>query len=255
MLELYHWEPNGASGRVLIALKEKGLNFESRYVDVLAFEQHRPDFLALNETGETPVLVRDGDAFNESSFICEYLDETYPEVPLLPKAPIDRWAARAWQKYVDDYLAAAVSDLAWAALGLPALKRRDAARTRAAVARIPAKARQDRWRSLLAGVDSDMLEKARDRVRLTVEKIEQDLQHRDWLAPRGFSLADIAVYPYANYLPRVAPELLNAATAQRTMAWLKRMSARPGVKAAEAMSRTSDPYAIAAPGPEHVRWG
>ena len=150
MIELYHWEPNAASARVLIALKEKGLEFESRYLDVLAFEQHSPDFLALNETGETPVLVRDGDAFNESSFICEYLDETYPEVPLLPKAPIDRWAARAWQKYVDDYLAAAVSDLAWAALGLAALKRRDAARTRAAVARIPSQERRDRWQAAIA---------------------------------------------------------------------------------------------------------
>ena len=201
------------------------------------------------------MLVRDGDAFNESSFICEYLDETYPEVPLLPKAPIDRWAARAWQKYVDDYLAAAVSDLAWPALGLPALKRRDAAKTRAAVARIPAKERQDRWRSLLVGVDPDILEKARERIRLAVEKIEQDLQHRDWLAPGGFSLADIAVYPYANYLPRIATKLLNAGAAPRTMAWLKRMSGRPGVQAAEAMSRTGDAYGIAAPGPEPIRWG
>ena len=255
MLELYHWEPNGASGRVLIALKEKGLDFESRYVDVLAFEQHRPDFLALNETGATPVLMRDGDAFNESSFICEYLDEAYPEVPLLPKAPIDRWAARTWQKYVDDYLAAAVSDLAWAALGLPALKRRDAARTRTAVARIPSKERRDRWQAAIAGFNAEMLEKSRERVRLTVEKIEHDLQDRDWLAPGGFSLADIAVYPYANYLPRITPELVNAAAAPKTKAWLKRMSARPGVKATEALSRTGDAYGIAAPGPEHVRWG
>jgi len=247
MLELYHWEPNGAGARVLIALKEKRLEFQSRYVDVLAFDQHAPAFLALNPSGETPVLVCDGEPFNESSFICEYLDEAFPDAPLMPSAPIDRWAARAWQKYVDDYLAAAVSDLAWAALG------RVPPDAEAAIARIPMQERRDRWRAAVGGLDREVLDKARERVRLTIEKTEADLQDRDWLAPGGFSLADIAVYPYLNYLPRIAPEAL--AAAPRTTAWLQRVSERPGVKAAEAMSRTGDPYGNAAPGPEHVRWG
>ena len=251
MIELYHWEPNAASARVLIALKEKGLEFDSRYVDVLAFEQHSPAFLALNPAGETPVMVRDGETFNESSYICEYLDEAYPETPLLPKAPLDRWAARAWQKYVDDYLAAAVSDLAWAALGQPRLKGRNAEGLEASIARIPAKARRDQWQAAVAGLDTDVLDKARERVRLTVEKTEQDLDGRDWLAPGGFSLADIAVYAYLAYLPRIAPDLIG----ERTAAWLKRVSERPGVKAAEAMSRTGDAYGTSAPGPERIRWG
>lgn len=255
MLELYHWEPNGACARVLITLKEKGLGFRSRYVDVLNFEQHGPDYLKLNETGETPVLVRDGEAFNESSYICEYLDEAFPETPLMPKAPLERWAARAWQKYVDDYLAAAVSDLAWHAYGEPAMRRRDRAVLEAAVARAPTQERRDVWRQAIVGLSEDVLDRARERVRLTVEKIEKDLETADWLAGASFSLADVAVYPYMAYMPRLAPDLVNGEAAPRTMGWLKRVSERPGVKAAEAMARTADPYAIAAPGPEHVRWG
>ena len=255
MLELYHWEPNAASARALIALTEKGLDFESRYVDVLGFEQHAPGFLALNPSGETPVLVHDGEAFNESSYICEYLEETFPDPPLMPRAPLDRWAARAWQKYVDDYLAAAASDLAWAALGAPALKDRSWNSVQEAVARIPMKERRDQWRAAIAGLPAEALDKSRERIRLTLAKMEADLKGRDWLAPGGCSLADIAVYPYVNYLPRIAPELIDADTAPRTTAWLKRMSERPGVRAAEAMSRTGDAYAIAAPGPEHIRWG
>ena len=255
MLELYHWEPSGASARVLIALKEKGLDFESRYVDVLAFEQHRPGFLALNPSGETPVLVDDGEAFTESSFICEYLDEAFPGQALMPGAPIERWAARAWQKYVDDYLAAAVSDLAWRALGQPLMAARDRSQLEAALGRIPMKERRDQWELALDGLGEDMLENARERVRLTLQKTEADLEERDWLAPGGVSLADIAVYPYLRYLPRIERDLVNADTAPRTVAWLERMSARPGVKAAEAMSRTGDPYGVAAPGPEHIRWG
>ena len=111
MLELYHWEPNAASARVMITLKEKGLDFQSRYVDVLGFEQHAPEFLKLNETGETPVLTHDGEPFIESSFICEYLNEAFPGAALMPADPYARWQARTWQKYVDDHLAAAVSDL------------------------------------------------------------------------------------------------------------------------------------------------
>jgi glutathione S-transferase len=252
MLELYHSEPNAASARVLIALKEKGLPFESRYLDLFAFEQHAPGFLALNPAGQTPVLVRDGEAFTESSFICEYLDEAFPETPLLPTAPIDRWAARAWQKYVDDYLAAAVSDLAWPVLGLRALKARNSAVTlEAAIERIPVKERQDAWRDAIAEPDPDLLDKARERIRLAVAKTEADLEGRDWLAPGGFSLADIAVYAYLAYLPRIAPDLL----APRTKAWLERAAARPAVKAAEAMGKTDDPYGVSAPGPEHIRWG
>ncbi len=255
MLELYHWEPNGACARVMITLKEKGLDFESRYVDLLAFEQHAPEYLQLNESGETPVLVRDGEAFNESSYICEYLDEAFPEHPLMPAAPLDRWQARYWQKYVDDYLAASVSDLAWHAYGEPQIKSRNFASVQEAVSRIPMKERRDVWSEAIGGLSDEKLQKARERVRLTVEKMEADLEKTGWLAGADFSLADIAVFPFVNYLPKLEPELVNATTAPRTVAWLKRVAERPGVKAALAMARTPDPFAAAAPGPEHVRWG
>ena len=119
MLELYHWEPNAASARVMITLKEKGLDFQSRYVDVLSLEQHSPEFLALNETGETPVLTSDGEALTQSSFICEYLDEAFPGASLMPDDPYGRWQARTWQKYVDDHLAASADPLRAFSAGAP----------------------------------------------------------------------------------------------------------------------------------------
>jgi glutathione S-transferase len=254
MLQLYHWEPNGACARVMIALKEKGLEFESRYVDLLAFEQHSPAFLALSGTGETPVLVRDGEAFTESSYVCEHLDEAFPDPPLMPSDPYGRWRARGWQKYVDDYLAAAVADLAWAAFGAGALQGRDIDPGRI-LARVPTHERRAVWAEALAGYDEARLDRARGRVRLAVEKIEAELERGDWLAGAAFSLADIAVFAYLNYLPRLTPAVLDPGAAPRTAAWLERVSGRPGVKAALAMARTPDPYAAAAPGPEHVRWG
>ncbi len=42
MLTIYHWEPNANSGKPILAAYEKGVAFESRYVDMLGFEQHEP---------------------------------------------------------------------------------------------------------------------------------------------------------------------------------------------------------------------
>jgi glutathione S-transferase len=249
MMQLYHWEPNAACARVMITLSEKGLEFQSRYVDVLAFEQHGPEFLRLNPSGETPVLVRDGEAYTESSYICEYLDEVSPERPLMPTEPLARWKARAWQKYVDDHLAASVSDLAWHAYG------QKGDNFEAVVARVPVRERREVWTRLAKGLGADDLDRAKERIRLCVQKMEADLQAGPWLAGQDYSLGDIAVYAYAAYLPKLAPEMVNAQAAPRTLDWLKRMGERPAVRAALGMGRTADPFATAAPGPEHVRWG
>jgi glutathione S-transferase len=247
MLELYHWEPNGAGARVLIALAEKGLQFQSRYVDVMAFEQHRPDFLKLNPTGETPVLVADGEAYTEASYICEYLEEAHSDLPLMPAAPLARWKARAWQKYVDDHLAAYVSDLAWAAHGPRG------GNFEAMVGKVPVRERREVWTRMARGLPDEALDRARERIGQCVQKMERDLEEGPWLAGETYSLADVAVWAYAAYLPKLAPELLDAAP--RTQDWLGRMGERPAVKAALGMGRAGDPFALAAPGPEHVRWG
>lgn len=259
MLELYHWESNGACARVLITLKEKGLSFTSRYTDVLAFEQHAPEILALNPSGELPVLVADGQAMFESSYICEFLEEAYPEPALMPCDPLERWEARVWQKNVDDYVAAAVSDLAWHAYGRPALEDRNRGRNSAsideAVARIPSPERRQAWVEAVAGLSPERMDKSRGRMADLVARIEKDLGRAGWLAGTAYSLADIAVYPYVAYLPKLAPDLVSRGASPNTVAWLDKIAARPAVKAALAMGKGADPFTVAAPGPEHVRWG
>jgi glutathione S-transferase/GST-like protein len=255
MLELFHWEPNGACGRVIIALKEKGLEFKSRYVDVLAFEQHKPAFLKLNESGEVPVLVHDGFAMTEASYICEFLEEAFPQNPLMPKDRLERWEARVWQKYVDDYIAASVSELAWQALELKAFKNRDKAVLDKAIANIPMKERRDHWAKSVEGVSEDELNRSTERVQEAIAKIEASLKGKPWLAGSSYSLADISMFPYINFLPQIAKEVANKDKAPRTIEWLARIKERPAVKAAHAMSKRTDPYSTCAPGPEHVRWG
>jgi hypothetical protein len=54
MRELYHFEPNAESLKLLIALKEKNLPFESRYVDLLDLEHHRDAFKDASGGGRVP---------------------------------------------------------------------------------------------------------------------------------------------------------------------------------------------------------
>ncbi len=60
MLTLYHWEPNANSGKPMLALAEKGVEFESHYLDLLNFDQHKPEYLKINPAGTIPAMVHDG---------------------------------------------------------------------------------------------------------------------------------------------------------------------------------------------------
>lgn len=254
MLDVYHWEPNGASGRILIALAEKRLAFTSHYVDVLALEQFRAPLVELSESGEVPIVVLDGAAYTGESQVAELLEDTFPDLPLMPADPLGRWAVRVWQKSVDDTLSTSVSELAWKAYG-PYGDREFAARTGEAVESIASFPARSAWKSALAGYSDERLGQARARVDDAVKKIEATLGESRWLAGSTFSLADVAVFPYLSYLPALMPERVSDTETPRTSAWLRAVAERPAVREALACGRAADPFALAAPGPEPVRWG
>ena len=254
MLELYHWEPTANSGEVLILLREKGLQFTGHYVDVLAFEQHAPAFLAVNPAAQVPVLVHDGRVIAETGFILQYLEAVFPEPSFTPASPRDRYWVNVWIKYVNEYMAPA----AWR-LGVH--QTRDRLRSaatpaaRAGLERAPIERRQAWAKTLDEGFSVDDLEIARALLPIRLEHMEQALGASDWLAGPVCSLADIAVFPTAASLPGLVPDLVNATSTPGIFAWLDRMKARPAVREALAMARTPHPEAVFAPGPEGSRWG
>ena len=102
MLQLYHASHSTCSQKVRIVLHEKGLTFEDIRLDLAKKEQLEPHYLVLNPNGVVPTLVDDGEPVVDSSVICEYLDEKYPQNPLAPSGLIQRANMRSWMRYLEE---------------------------------------------------------------------------------------------------------------------------------------------------------
>jgi maleylpyruvate isomerase len=96
-MKLHGYFRSSAAYRVRIALNLKGLSTEHLPYHLRKGEQCAPTYLAINPQGLVPTLEGDnGAALTQSLAIIEWLDETHPTTPLLPKDPLRRARARAF---------------------------------------------------------------------------------------------------------------------------------------------------------------
>lgn len=84
MIKLYDFKSSPNTQRVKVVLEEKKLPFEIVPIDLRKGEQKTPEFLKLNPYGKVPVLTDGDTVLYESCIINEYLDEKYPDPPLMP---------------------------------------------------------------------------------------------------------------------------------------------------------------------------
>ena len=91
MLKVCGFRISNYHNKVLIALHEKGIPFEE---DSSVKPSQKPEYLALSPMGKVPYLEVDGARLIESEVILEYLEDAYPQKPLLPKDPLARAKVR-----------------------------------------------------------------------------------------------------------------------------------------------------------------
>ena len=196
MLQLFDHPISPYAFKVRILLYEKGLEFEKHEIHD---ESQRDELFALNPRGEVPA-IRDGDTVvADSKVIGDYLDERWPETPLLPSDPASRAEARRIELYADGPL-----DGALLCVALFAVMRPQLAETHA------------RFR------DAALAEYQRHQ-----EILDRELAGREYFAG-AFSRADAAVAPHVLMAAAVGfgvpPELSNLS------GWVERMNARPSVE-------------------------
>jgi glutathione S-transferase len=197
-LTLYHDVPSSNSDRVKIALAEKGLAWDGVTVSLAKKDQKRPEHLRRNPYGKIPVIDDDGKILFESCIINEYLDEKYPNPPLMPKDPFLRGRGRILVDYALNYL----HEPYWTLRGemLKKESERNAAVT----------------------------DEKRRTLRKLLEYLEEALGDKPCFLG-DFSLTDIAVIP--RFVRMEAYGAMPAPTLPKLSQWLQRMKQRTSVQA------------------------
>ncbi len=239
MLTLYHWEPNANSGKPMLTLAEKGVDYQSHYLDLLKFDQHQPEYLKINPDGTIPAMVHDGRVLTESTPMMEYIDEQFDGPALKPSDPAERWRMRWWMRFFDAYFAPSLSMIGWSVFVGPAARQRDPAELRAAIDRIPLESRRIAWRKALFNEFSEAeLTESRRRVVFCIGVLENHLAKHTWIAGDSYSLGDINGFNLGYALPLSQPERCNDEKTPRIMEWLRRIYERPAAKRTWEKGRT-----------------
>ena len=202
-LTFYYGSGSPFAWKVWLALEHKQLPHEFK---LLSFDRkaHRsPEVLAINPRGKGPALVDGELSLWESGSILEYLEDRYPERPLLPKDPAGRWLARRIAAEADNYLYPAQRALMVGTLFKPAAER-----------------------------DAAAISAAQEAVLVELERFAGYLRG-DWFAG-SLSIADFTVYPYLRLIQRVEERLPEFAISGRfpaaIAAYMQRFAALPYVE-------------------------
>lgn len=201
-MKLYSGPISLFTAKIRVALAEKNLAYERVEVGYNlrdAYLPHHPEVARLNPKGEVPVLL-DGDVVAyDSTLISEYLEERYPEVPLLPKDIAARTRARQLEAYGDEVL---FPDL-WTLIS----------------------------EGLYGGVrgdgDASALEAARAKLDDHYGVLDTALDGLDYLAGT-FSTADIGNSIFINAAAALGAPV--DARFENLLAWIQRVSQRPSIQ-------------------------
>ena len=226
-LALYHNDMSSCAQKVRLVLAEKGLEWESRHLDLRAGEHQQEWYIKLNPRAVVPTLI-DGDiAVPESNVINEYIDERFPDPPLKPADPPGRAKMRLWTKQLDE----GVHDAGIAVLSF-AVAFRHQYLTRGEAGQkmlesIPDPIKRERRRDVIEkGLDSLHFKTAVARLLQLYRDMDAALTGHAWLAGDRYSIADAAFTPYVVRLDHLdVLGLLNSTP--RVADWYRRIKARP----------------------------
>ncbi|HEY4282337.1 MAG TPA: glutathione S-transferase family protein [Chthoniobacterales bacterium] len=225
MLELYHLPHSICSQKVRICLAEKELPWTGHVVDLSSFEHLSDAYLKINPNGVVPALVHDGQNVIESTVICEYLDEVFPDSPLSPSSALGRASMRAWLRFVDEIPTASVRIPSFNVKILATYEKIPQEELDALIEKMPLRKHFFR-RMGRAGFSPEEQAASLDQLQLTIHRIDLSLTDGKWLVGSDFTIADICMAPLLQRM-----EDLNLSylwnTHARVGRWLDNVRERP----------------------------
>jgi glutathione S-transferase len=228
MLKLYTAQNSICTQKVFLTLIEKGLEWQSEYIDLFKNEQYRPEYLRLNPKGVVPTLIHEGRPIIESSLICEYLDQTFPNPSLVPAAAYDRSRMRVWSKHIDEGVFEATREISFSAMFRDKMKAMTEEQRNRRFKNIGDPGRRARFISTYEdGADSVYVLQGIFAFEKMFREMEGDLSSKhEWLLG-DFTLADINVIPFVARLEYLG--LLDIWIGERPhiQSWWSRAKARP----------------------------
>jgi glutathione S-transferase len=226
-LALYHNDMSSCAQKVRLVLAEKGLDWESRHLNLRAGEHQQDWYVKLNPRAVVPTLI-DGDiVVPESNVINEYLDERFPDPPLKPAEPFGRARMRLWTKQLDEGVHdAGIAVLSFAlAFRHQYLSKGEAGKEM--LESIPDPVKRERRRDVIEkGLDSPHFKAAVGRLLELYRDMDNALANHAWLAGERYSIADAAFTPYVVRLDHLDVLGLVDST-PRVADWYRRIKARP----------------------------
>ncbi len=194
---LYNAPQSTCSQRARFVLNAKAIPFDEVKLDLLAGDQLKPDYLALNPNGVVPTLDHDGAIVIDSTVIIEYLDEVAPErASFTPRDPVQRAAMRALMRFIDEMPAPAVRVPTFNLAFLPRFQAMSEEEFLAF-----AESKPLRKEFMLAmgrtGFPEADMQAALGRLARTYERMDTAIADSGgpWLLGKDITLADIAVMP------------------------------------------------------------
>ncbi|MEI9852356.1 MAG: glutathione S-transferase family protein [Sphingomonas sp.] len=239
MLTLYSFGPGANSLKPLLALYEKGLEFTQRFLDPTVFEHHEQWFKKINPRGQVPALDHDGRIVTESTVICEYLEDAFPDaaVKLRPSDPWDVAQMRVWTKWVDEYFCWCVSTIGWERAIGPMARSIPDDEFEEKMKRVSIPEQVTKWRHARAGFPREILDEEMRKVRVSVARLEARLAESPWLAGPEYTLADICNFAIANGMEKGFADVVNEAETPHLVDWIGRINDRPAAKEMFARSK------------------
>jgi glutathione S-transferase len=228
MLKLYNAAHSTCSQKVRICLAEKNLSFEDIKLDLGKAKDHlKPDYLKINPNGVVPTLVDGDEIILDSSVICEYLEERFPQVRLAPNDLAQRARMRAWMRFLEEVPTAAVRVPSFNMGFLPRYEGMDRKTFEGVESDVRPIRKQFYRRMGPAGFKKEDVEASFEQIANTCSRMHAALEQGPWLLGEQYTLADIIVAPLIDRMADLGLSEIWTGRFPRVSAWYARMQARP----------------------------